>query len=111
MPHEIHSNCISRANTHVIRSFYCFVRIPFCNYRIFQCLDVDAVTVAAAITTFTRRLLFVVGEEGERFHQLVALRYGQIGIVKCFTGFAIDIKPPIAFQYCLIEQRALRTQE
>lgn len=50
-------------------------------------------------------------EVGERFHQLIALRDGQIGVVERGAGFAVGIEPPVALQDRLIEECAFRTQE
>jgi hypothetical protein len=50
-------------------------------------------------------------EEWERFHQLIALWHGQVGVIKRLTRFAIRVEPPIALQYRLIEKRTFGTQK
>ena len=58
------------------------------------------------------RLALVVGrEEGEGFHELVALGNRNVAVVQLPRGFAVDVEPPVALQDGLVEQCGLRTQE
>jgi len=53
-----------------------------------------------------------VGREKRKcLHQLVALRYGYVAVVQLLGRFAVHVKPPVAFQYRLVEQGRLWAQE
>lgn len=60
---------------------------------------------------FDRRPGRVRREERQRFHQLVTLGYGYVAVVQLPGRFAIHVEPPVALEYCLVEQGRLGTQE
>lgn len=43
-----------------------------------------------------RLALVVVREEGERFHQLVALGHRDVAVVELFAVLALNVEPPVA---------------
>jgi hypothetical protein len=57
------------------------------------------------------RVFVVLVEVGQRLHQLIALRHGKVGVVQGLAALAVRVEPPVALQDCLVEQRALGTQE
>lgn len=63
------------------------------------------------LRTIILHIFLVRGEECQGFHELVTLRNGNVSVVQTSGIFAIYVKPPVALENCLVEERGLRTQE